>query len=55
MTGAPLKDITHLRKASGGPARQRQILEGTRWILLTPPEVFWEEELASGHISQISF
>ena len=24
-------------------ARQRQILEGTRWILLTPPEVFWKE------------
>ena len=32
MTGAPLRDITHLRRASGGPARQRQILKGTRWI-----------------------
>jgi hypothetical protein len=32
MTGAPLIDITHLRRVSGGPARQRQILEGIRWI-----------------------
>src|SRR5829696_6585135 len=32
MTGAPLIDITHLRRVSGGPASQRQILEGIRWI-----------------------
>jgi hypothetical protein len=32
ITGAPQIGTTHLRRASGGPARQRQILEAIRRI-----------------------
>src|SRR4029453_12893507 len=42
-TGAPLKDITHLRRASAGPASQRHILEGTRWIPSDTSGGVWKE------------
>jgi hypothetical protein len=47
----PLIDITHLRRGSGGPARQRQILKGIGWVPLTPPELFGKRT-DSSHISQ---
>jgi hypothetical protein len=43
MTGAPLKDITHLRRASGGQRANARSSKEPDGSLLTPPEAFWKE------------
>jgi hypothetical protein len=50
MTGAPLIDITHLRRASGGQRINARSSKEPDGSLLTPPEMFGKRT-NSGHIS----
>jgi hypothetical protein len=45
-----LKDLTHLRRASGGPARHARSSKEPDGSLLTSGDV-WKRKPASGHIS----